>query len=141
MDIHYHQTQPFQSKNMKRKKNIKYLRTTSCKSGTGRTLGKKKRRRQTGGFLNRYDFAYAGRDTVNQVGKIAPNIIKGAVGNINEIAKERIDKIIKMGGAEVEHIAPKIIRGAIEEVYSTPFRMLRDLGKKQLQKIKRQLFK
>ena len=32
--------------------------------------------KQTGGFLSRYDFAYAGRDTVNQVGKIAPNIIK-----------------------------------------------------------------
>ena len=28
---------------------------------------KKMSRRQTGGFLNRYDFAYAGRDTVNQV--------------------------------------------------------------------------
>ena len=46
-----------------------------------------------------------------------------------------------MGGAEVEHIAPKIIRGAVEEVYPTPFRMLGDLSKKQLQKIERQLFK
>ena len=25
----------------------------------------RKQKRQTGGFLNRYDFAYAGRDTVN----------------------------------------------------------------------------
>ena len=32
-------------------------------------------RRQTGGFLNCYDFAYTGRDTVNQVGKIAPGIL------------------------------------------------------------------
>ena len=29
-----------------------------------------KKKRQTGGFSNRYDFAYAGRDTVNQVEKI-----------------------------------------------------------------------
>ena len=117
---------------MKRKKKIKYLRTTSRKRETGKTFGKKERRSQTGGFLNRYDFAYAGRDRVNQVSKIAPNIIKGAVGNINEFAKERIDQIIKTGGAKVERIAPK---------YSTPFRMLGDLGKKQLQKIKRPLFK
>ena len=38
------------------------------------------KRRQTGGFLNMYDFAYAGRGTVNQVGKITPEIIKQATG-------------------------------------------------------------
>ena len=31
--------------------------------------------RQTGGFLNHYHFSYAGRDTVNEVGKIAPAIL------------------------------------------------------------------
>lgn len=104
-----------------------------------KSLGKKKR--QTGGFLSRYDFAYAGRDTVNQVSKIAPNIIKNATNNINKIAKERIDQVIRTGGSEIECIAPKIIRGAIEEVYKTPFRLLGNLGKKQFQKIKRRLFK
>ena len=67
---------------MKRKtRQIKHgdIQITSCpKTGakTGRNTGKKRRmsRRQTGGFLNRYDFAYAGRDTVNQVGKIAPGL-------------------------------------------------------------------
>ena len=104
-----------------------------------KSLGKKKR--QTGGFLSRYDFAYAGRDTVNHVSKIAPNIIKNATNNINKIAKERIDQVIRTGGSEIECIAPKIIRGAIEEVYKTPFRLLGNLGKKQFQKIKRRLFK
>ena len=104
-----------------------------------KSLGKKKR--QTGGFLSRYDFAYAGRDTVNQISKIAPNIIKNATNNINKIAKERIDQVIRTGGSEIERIAPKIIRGAIEEVYKTPFRLLGNLGKKQFQKIKRRLFK
>ena len=50
---------------------------------TGRKHGKRtgrKRRCQTGGFRNRYDFAYTGRDTINQVGKIAPEIIKQATG-------------------------------------------------------------
>ena len=96
---------------------------------------------QRGGFLNRYDFAYAGRDVVNQAGKIAPGIINQATGEINKIAQQRIDQIIRSGGAEVERIAPKIILEAIEEVYKTPFRLLGNLGKKQFEKIKRKLFK
>ena len=37
-----------------------------------------RKKQQTGGFLNRYDFAYAGRDIVNQLGKIAPGVNKNA---------------------------------------------------------------
>ena len=92
---------------------------------SGKTTGKKRCwRLQTDGFLNHYDFAYAGRDTVNQVGKIAPNIIKQATGEVNKIAQQRIDQAIRSGRSEIEQIAPKIIRGAIEEVYKTPFRCL-----------------
>ena len=92
---------------------------------SGETTGKKRHRRlQTRRFLNRYDLAYAGRDIVNQVGKIAPNIIKQTTGEINKIAQQRIDETIRSGGSEIEQIAPKIIRGAIEEVYKTPFRCL-----------------
>ena len=93
-----------------------------------------KKKRQTGSFLSRYDFAYGGRDTVNQVGKIAPGIINKATSDINKIAKDRIDQVIKSDGAEVERIAPKIIRGAIEEVYKTPFRLLGNLGKNSSRK-------
>ena len=109
----------------------------------GRTTSKKRKTslRQTGGFLNRYDFAYAGRDVVNQAGKVAPNLINQATGEINKIAQQRIDQVIRSGGAEIEWVAPKIIKGAIEEVYKTPFRLLGNLGKKQFQKIKRKLFK
>ena len=62
---------------------------------------RKTKKGQVGGFLNKYDFAYAGRDTVNQVGKIAPKIITQATGEINKIAQDRIDQIIRSGGAEV----------------------------------------
>ena len=92
-----------------------YRKTTYRKRGTGKTSGRK-RRRQTGGFLSRYDFAYAGRDVVNQAGKVAPGIISKATADINKIAKQRIDQVIRNGGAELERVAPKIIRGAIEEV-------------------------
>ena len=53
----------------------------------------------------------------------------------------RTDQAIRSGGAEIERVASKIIRGAIEEVYKTPFRLLGNLGKKQFQKIKRKPFK
>ena len=101
----------------------------------GRTTSKKRKTslRQTGGFLNRYDFAYAGRDVVNQAGKVAPKLINQATGEINKIAQQRIDQVIRSGGAEIEWVAPKIIKGAIEEVYKTPFRLLGNLGKKQFQ--------
>lgn len=57
----------------------------------GRTTSqKRKSRSQTGGFLNRYEFAYIGRDTVIEVGKIAPKIINQATGEINKIAQEKI---------------------------------------------------
>ena len=104
-------------------------------------LLRKKNRKQTGGFLNRYDFEYAGRDTLNQVGKIAPKIINQATGEINKFAQERIDQIIRSGGAKIERVVLKIIRGAIEEVYKTPFRTLGSFGKTQFQKVKRKLFK
>ena len=84
---------------------------------------------------------YAGRDTVNQVGKIAPKIINQATGEINKIAQQRIDQVIRSGSAEIERVAPKIIKGALEEVYKTPFRLLRNFGKEQFQKRKRKLFK
>ena len=39
---------------------------------------KTKTNKQRGGFLNHYYFAYAGRDTINQAGKVAPGVIKNA---------------------------------------------------------------
>ena len=85
-----------------------YQITISPKSGekTGKSTG---RRKHVGGFLNRYDFGYAGRDTVNQVRKIDPGIINKATSDINKIAQQRIDQAIKTGRAEAERITPKII--------------------------------
>ena len=79
--------------------------------------------------MNRYDFVYAGRDVVNQASK-------GTTNDISNIAKQRIDQIISQGGKEVEPVLPKILRGAIEDVYQTPFRLLRNFGKEQLNKLK-----
>ena len=99
----------------------------------------RKRKRQLGGFLNCYDFAYAGRDTVNQAAKIAPGVIKAATNDINDIGKDRINQIIPQGGKEVERALLKILRGAIEDVYQMPFRQLGNFGKQQWNKIKRKI--
>ena len=53
-----------------------------------------KKKRQTGSFLNRYDFAYTGRDTVNQLVKNAPGVIKKASAETNNIAEQRIQQTI-----------------------------------------------
>ena len=97
---------------------------------------KYQKRTQRGGFLNRYDFAYAGRDTVNQVGKIAPGLIKNDSNEISNVAQQRINQIISQGGKEVQRVIPKILRGAIEDVYQIPFRLLGNFRKQQLNKLK-----
>ena len=52
------------------------------------------RRKERGGFLNRYDFAYAGWDTVNQtmkgLDKLAPKVIGQASKEIDKIV-ERLE--------------------------------------------------
>ena len=63
---------------------------------------------------------------------LAPKIIKQATGQVNQIAQRRIQQIKNQGGQRVEKIAPKIIKGAITEVYKRPFRLLGRFGKKQL---------
>ena len=123
-----------------RRRQITIYRKTGRSDGKA-TSKRKKSRRQTGRLLNRNDFAYAGRDVANQVGKIAPKMISQATGEINKIAKQRIDQVVRSRGAEIERVAAKIIRGAIKEVYKTPFRLLGKLGKKQFQKRKIKLFK
>ena len=93
------------------------------------------------GFLNRYDFAYAGRDVVNQAAKVALSLIKAATYDINNIVQQRINQVISQGGKEIECLLPKILRGAIEDVYQTPFRLLGNFRKQQLNKLKRKILK
>ena len=55
-----------------------------------RKVTPQKTRRRIDSFLNRYDFSYAGRDTVNQAAKVAPSIIKDATNEINNIIQQAI---------------------------------------------------
>ena len=72
--------------------------------------GEKKRKpslRQTGGFLNRYDFVYTAREAVNQAGKVAPKLINQATGEIKEIAQQRNDQVIRSGGQKLNELHQK----------------------------------
>ena len=107
------------------------------------TRKKRKRRRQKGGFLNRYDFAYAGRDVVNQafknLDKTAPALIQNLKGELNDVLQQRIHQVITEGGAQLKEVGPQLLKGAIEDAYKTPFRLLGNFGKKKLTEAKQKL--
>lgn len=106
-----------------------------------RQTTRQKIRRQTGGFLNRYNFTYARRDTVNQAAKVPLGVIKATTNEINNIAKDRIDQITSQWGKEVERVFPKILKGAIGDVYQTSFTMLGNFGKQQFNKLKNKILR
>ena len=117
-------------------------------------------RKQRGGFLSRYDFAYTGRDTVNQAAKhvktIAPGLLNQTFNRVDELAPElvrtttceldmvaarRINQIAHRSGETIQRIAPGIIRGAIEELYKTPFRLLGQFGRRKYKQLKPRVYK
>ena len=57
------------------------------------------------------------------------------------MVKNRLNHAITSGGAEIERVLPKILRGAIEDVYKTPCRLLGKFGKKQFNKIKKKILR
>ena len=86
--------------------------------------------------MNRHDFAYAGRDTVNQTLKnlnnTAPKLISQTSKEVSKIVEARIKQVINDDGQQIQKITPQIIRGAIEDVYKTPFSLLGKFGKQKI---------
>ena len=93
----------------------------------------KYRRKRQRGFLNRYDFAYAGRDTVNQASKqlnaLAPKLLEQLTTGLDKVSEKRVKQL--------EQIAPGLIKGAIEELYKAPFHLLKKAGEKKYDSIKK----
>ena len=67
-------------------------------------------------------------------------MIQAATNDINNIATGIINQIISQAGKEVERVLPKILRGAIEDVCQTPFRLLANF-RKQFNKIKTKMLR
>ena len=120
-----------------RNKNLKRLQNYLNKKQRCR------RRKQRGVFLNRYDFAYVRRDTVNQAMKgldtLAPKVIGQASKEIDKITEVRIRQVINDDGQQIQKIAPQIIGGAIEDIYKTLFTLLGNFGKKKFAQLKRKI--
>ena len=106
---------------------------------------RRKKRKQKGGWLSRYDFAYAGRDSVNQAAhhlkKIAPNLIKQSSKELDAIASRRINQLTRNTAEEIKRIAPGLIRGAIEEACKTPFRLLGNFGINKYNQLRKKIYK
>ena len=68
-------------------------------------------------------------DVVNQAAKVAPGVIKAATNRISNVAQDGINQVISQGGKKVERVLPKILRGPIEDVYQTLFKLLGNFGK------------
>ena len=104
------------------------------------------KRQQRGGFLNRYDFAYATRDAVKQAFKnlknTAPKLINQKSKEVDKIAQaRRIRQVINDGGQQIQNIAPQTIHEAIEDIYKTSFRLLGKFGKQKFSELKRKFLK
>ena len=61
--------------------------------------------------------------------------------DIDLLVKNRLNQAIRSGGAEIERVLPQILRGAIEDVYKTPFRFLGKFGKTQFNKNKKKILR
>ena len=91
---------------------------------------RRRQRKQTGGWLNRYDLLMRVR---------VPIILKKLSGEVDKVVQWRISQIIKEGGAEIERVGPKILRGAIEDLYRTHFCLLGNFGRRKLAQLRRSL--
>lgn len=104
-----------------------------------------KHHKQSGEFLNRYYFAYAGRDTANtailSLNRITPGLIKKTGSQIDQVAQRRIQQAINQGGKEIERVAPRLIKGGIKEFYKNRFRLLGQFERRKCTQVKRKVIK
>ena len=72
---------------------------------------------------------------------LAPNLIRTTSRELDATAARRINQLTYTTGKEIQRIAPGIIKGAIEELYKTPFRLLGQFGRKKYKQLKSKVYK
>ena len=78
---------------------------------------------------------------MNRVDELAPELVRTAGRELDMIAVRRINQIAHRSGETIQRIAPGIIRGAIEELYKTPFRLLGQFGRKKYKQLKAKVYR
>ena len=63
-----------------------------------------------------------------------------ATTGLDNITAKRVEQISRETGRMLKQIVPDLIRGAIEELYKTPFRLLGKLGCKKYNTLKKKVF-
>ena len=93
---------------------------------------RQKKAKQKWVWLNRYDFAYAEKDTVSiglsKLKRIASELIQNARNQVDKVAKKWKIQAIKQEEKKVERVAPIIIRKVIKELYQVSFCLLGNFG-------------
>ena len=112
----------------------------SSKCITMKSTRKISREKQRCALINRNDFAYAGRETVNTgiitFKRIAHSPFKTIANQTYKVAGKRIQEAITQKRKGVARVAPKII---IEELYKTLFCLLGNFGRKNCNKAERKV--
>ena len=70
-----------------------------------------------------------------------PKLTNKTSKEVDKIPEARIKLVINDGGQQNQKIAPQIIRGAIEDIYKTLFRLLENFCKQKLPQIKKKILK
>ena len=78
---------------------------------------------------------------MNRAQAAAPVLLSRASQELDKVAAKRIDQIAQRTGETLQKVAPDIIKGAIEELYKTPFRLLGNFGRKKYKELKSNVFK
>ena len=79
--------------------------------------------------------------TFNRARHLAPELIRKTSAELDGIAARRINQLTYNTGTEVQRIAPGLIRGAIEEFYKTPFRLLGRFGRNKYNQLRTKLYR
>ena len=63
-----------------------------------------------------------------------------ATTGLDKVIAKRVEQLSRETGQTLKKIAPRLIRGAIEELYKTPFCLLGNLGRKKYKELKKNVF-
>ena len=79
------------------------------------------------------------KSALKNLHKTAPALIPNLKGELNDVLQQRIHQVITGGGTQLKEVGPQLLKGAIEDAYKMPFRLLENFGNKKLTEAKKQL--